>query len=199
MNSNESVQFLLRLVQEKHTKLIKQLDHFVPVLIGEEKKGKILHAETALANAKDLQNILSAQDIPDWTKRLVNELAAYVGGTHNPSSTFNALIALIPQVKKHKWSFESDSQLAFDFDSIYERYKQESRIPELSYNKRPLRHGVFARCKINLKRSIDDHPISIPAMQAVTSVAIVPPIMAFKPSLASVSRCPGAMALMPPS
>lgn len=55
----------------------------------------------------------------------------FVNGPLTPPDFLENFISWKPQCDNHRWVFEEDDETAFDFDAIYERFKKESRLPEL--------------------------------------------------------------------
>ncbi|WP_231613600.1 hypothetical protein [Pseudoalteromonas sp. SCQQ13] len=131
MTTNESVQFHMRFVTEKHQELIKTLDELVVALVGEKLEGKKNKGKEALTKANDLKASISKQDSPAWLPSLIQGLNHFQGNSWKQTHLIDHLIKNINQIKSHKWVFENPTDTAFDFDSIYEHYKAESRLPEL--------------------------------------------------------------------
>jgi len=131
LTTNESVQFHMRFVTEKHQELIKILDELVVSLVGENIENKKKIGQLSLIKANDLKASISQQDSPKWLPSLIAGLQYFQGNTWKQTNLIGHLINNINQIKKHKWVFENPADTAFDFDSIFEHYKAESRLPEL--------------------------------------------------------------------
>jgi hypothetical protein len=121
----------MRFVTEKHQELIKTLDELVVALVGENIEGKKNKGSLALTKANDLKASISKQDSPQWLPSLIQGLQYFQGTTWKQTHLIDHLIKNIIQIKNHKWVFENPTETAFDFDSIFEHYKSESRLPEL--------------------------------------------------------------------
>ncbi len=131
MTSNASIQFHMRFVIEKHQELIKSLDELVKNLVGEKLESKKAKANFSLQKANDLKASISQQDCPTWLPPLIQGLGYFVNGPWNQSDLIIHLIKNIEAIRGHKWIFDNPSESAFDFDSIFEHYKSQSRLPEL--------------------------------------------------------------------
>ncbi|MBD1390166.1 hypothetical protein IC617_12060 [Neiella sp. HB171785] len=131
MSTNESVQFHLRFVKEKHKELVSSLDDLVIALVGENVENKKSKAEIAFRKTKDLQASIAKTDAPPWLGSLSTGLNYFIGPTWNQNHMIDHLIKNIELIRNHVWKFENPSESAFDFDSIYEHYRAESRLPEL--------------------------------------------------------------------
>lgn len=131
MNQNASVQFVMRFVKERHQYLINSLDALVKIIVSEDLDGKKKHAQVAFQKARDLQSAISQQDRPNWLPTLMTNLNAFVEGQWTQHHLIQYLFSNLEIVKSHVWSFEAPPEVSFDFDSIYEHYKSESRLPEL--------------------------------------------------------------------
>jgi hypothetical protein len=138
MEQNESVQFFLRFLKEKHNLFISKLNSLLAVLVEENKEAKKKYAQAFYESAKDLKNNLSNQDSPHWLNESINGTDIYLTHFNNPGINNTLLMQLIniyQTAKSHKWQFDDPNKiLAFDFDSIYEQCKRESRIDELFDN-----------------------------------------------------------------
>lgn len=131
MTANDSFQLFLRLIKQKHQVLKETANSLLRVLAGEDPNAKKNAASSMLQAANDLRAVLSNSDIPPWLSDAINQLPAFVDGRWN---SYDLLSNFIPQkaaLDTHRWVFEENAEAAFDFDSIFEHFKNESRLPEL--------------------------------------------------------------------
>lgn len=131
MATNESVQFFLRFVKERQTELLKSLEELVHALVGEDPKMKKSCAHLSLLRATDLKNALSQQDIPDWLQPLIQVLTKFENGSNTTQTLIDFIRKNERSIKSHQWKVNDNIEQAFDFDSIFEHYKSNSRLPEL--------------------------------------------------------------------
>lgn len=131
MVSQASVEFLIRRLTELHAALLQQLQHFLNHLVGENKELKQEAAERVIETSRKLQESMAGQDTPGWLKSLTSCFLAYQTKEKKAADLVGDLVVLLPQIRDHKWAWGDGTEVAFDFDSIYEHFKQESRIPEL--------------------------------------------------------------------
>ena len=131
MTANDSFQLFLRLIKQKHQALRETANALLRALAGEELNAKKNAARSMLQAANDLRAVLSNSDIPPWLSETINQLSAFVDGRWK---SYDLLSNFIPQksaLENHRWVFEENAEVAFDFDSIFEHFKKESRLPEL--------------------------------------------------------------------
>lgn len=121
----------MRFVTEKHKQLIESLDNLVNTIAGEKLDAKKIKADDSLVKATDLKGSISAQDCPQWLPALITGLQHFKGGTWNQQHLISHLINNLNLIKNYKWIFETTSETGFDFDSIFQHYKSQSRLPEL--------------------------------------------------------------------
>ena len=138
MDKNESVQFFLRFLLEKHERFKSELNNLLKVLVEENKDSKKKNAESCLIAAQTLRNNISNLDTPGWLNESIQSLDHYVVN-FNSSGANHALLKILlrvySQINSYQWQFNDEQKiLAFDFDSIYEQCKKESRIDELFEN-----------------------------------------------------------------
>jgi hypothetical protein len=121
----------MRFITEKHQELIKSLDDLVANLVGDQLESKKIKGNLSLQKAKDLKSALSEHDAPSWLMPLIEVLGCFSSGQWRPPELIIHLIRNIEIIRGHKWVFDNPSESAFDFDSIFEHYKSESKLPEL--------------------------------------------------------------------
>lgn len=131
MSTNESLQFFLRLVGEKHQSVINASEALMRELAGEDKNSKKKVAEALLQAAQDLRAIVSNNDVPKWLTHLLNYLPLFIGGKWSAFELLSHLIHIKASLVAHSWVFNESAETAFDFDSIFEHFKKESRLPDL--------------------------------------------------------------------
>lgn len=121
----------MRFVTEKHRELIQSLDVLVKALVSEDLEVKKSKAEIAFTKANDLKASISEQDCPSWLPPLIQSFQRFKAGSWKQANLMVHLIENQKNIKEHKWVFENPSDAAFDFDSIFQHYKSQSRLPEL--------------------------------------------------------------------
>lgn len=131
MSSNESLNFFLRLIQEKHSQLIAISNELMRALAGEDLNAKKSVANNVLLAANDLRAVISNNDVPPWLNDLLNYLNNFVNGNWTSFDLLSNFINSKALLENHEWVFNSESGTAFDFDFIFEHFKKESRLPEL--------------------------------------------------------------------
>jgi hypothetical protein len=135
MTENESVQFFLRLVQEKHELLKTRLNDLFQAISSDNHDDKVNANSLLLEACEDLSRILSVSDRPQWLIHLINETTLYSQKHQTSGHNFRLLNNVVEQrnnALSHTWSFEKSSMDAdYNFDSIYKRFKADSKLPEL--------------------------------------------------------------------
>lgn len=128
---NSSAELLLRLVKERHTEINRELENFITIMVGENIDQKYQSASSLLKASNELKGILATPDQPSWLNGLIQILSHFVSKQINQKQTIDWIIKSRNNILGHQWSFEASSETAINFDSIFERYKKESRLPEL--------------------------------------------------------------------
>lgn len=131
MTTNESFHLFLRLIKEKHQRLIATSDALIRALTGEDANNKKAAATVALETASDLRALLSSTDVPGWLQNTIHIYTAFIGGQLSAFDLLNNFILIKASLETHSWTFEKSAEAAFDFDSIFSHFKSESRLPEL--------------------------------------------------------------------
>lgn len=131
MTTNESVQFFSRVVQEKHSNLVSSARELLRVLADDDSAAKKRSAESLLQNAYDLRAVLARNDIPDWLNQTIAYASNFTNGDWSATNFVEYFVKAKQALDTHHWQFDQEANIAFDFDSIFEHYKNESRLPEL--------------------------------------------------------------------
>ena len=135
MTENESVKFLLRLVQEKHELVKKELNNLFETLSSDNHDEKVTANNNLLKVCKDLSISLSETDRPNWLNTLISETGVYSANHKSIGHNFRLLNNIVSQRNNalgHNWSFDKSSMEAdFNFDYIYEKFKNDSKLSNL--------------------------------------------------------------------
>ncbi|MFA5017974.1 MAG: hypothetical protein WC504_10545 [Methylobacter sp.] len=131
MPANDSVQFFLRLVKEKHQRLIETSEPLLKALASEDPNNKMACATAMLGAAKDLQVLCSSNDVPSWLMQAIKFVTAYTSGQWSAYDLLKNFISIKTSLENYQWVFDVNPETAFDFDLIFEHFKKESRLPEL--------------------------------------------------------------------
>lgn len=131
MSQNESLNFFLRLVREKHAAMKQQADTLFKEMARDNLDSKKAQASSTKERATDLRGLLSSKDVPGWLDHSITTLVQFSNGTLPPEDFLTNMVAWKPELDRHTWIFETVDDIAVDFDAIYERYRNQSRLPEL--------------------------------------------------------------------
>lgn len=126
-----TIEFVKRLVTERHSALIGALDDFLNELVTENEKSKKEKAQIVLTSANKLIDTLSQQDTPSWLTSIPKFVGSYANDSLTSQQILSNLINHINYSKRHDWNLELRLDDAFDFDKIYEEYRNQGKIPEL--------------------------------------------------------------------
>ena len=131
MTNNETQAFILRLVRQKHGELRQATASLLKEMAGDN-----MDRKKALASWVQRQARISQCPFRQGRSTVAHyshRVLANVCGWPDVTSLIS-WIALLPgnhSCDNHRWVFEEEDESAFDFDAIYERFKGESRLPEL--------------------------------------------------------------------
>ncbi|HCG5590304.1 TPA: hypothetical protein NJ104_004515 [Vibrio parahaemolyticus] len=130
MSNNESLNFFMRFVHEKYKSVVATTDDLVKSLAGEDAKDKKVKAQFVDSATGDLISALAKADQPIWLRGLNQQVNLYVQNRTNSYNVMKFIMENRVQITTHTWEFDEKSD-AFDFDSVFERYRSESKLPEL--------------------------------------------------------------------
>ncbi|WP_417534171.1 hypothetical protein [Marinobacterium stanieri] len=135
MNQNNSLEFFLRFVKQRHVAVVNASDQLVGALASDNPQSKKMRADKLAQEAGALLSAISSEDRPAWLPPLHSISLAVSKGAQQPEKILRFLLENNSAIRNHKWQFEQDDKKqAFDFDEIFEYYRSESRVPELFEN-----------------------------------------------------------------
>ncbi|MCU8012773.1 MAG: hypothetical protein WC024_11750 [Shewanella sp.] len=134
MDNNESLNYFMRLLTERHNNLKKTNDALFDALIGENKDTKEKNCQANLDAANNLSMSLATADRPDWLKITLQWCKWYIDNLKIDDANkylFSNISPVRNDLLQHKWSLSKEKDDAdFHFDEMYERFKKESKLPE---------------------------------------------------------------------
>jgi hypothetical protein len=131
LSSDKNVQFYLKFVSEKQKQLKKSLEQLVLILVGENPEKKKDAANSTMTIVKDLKSILPESEVPAWLNSIFQGLDQYQKGTFQPFHLMQKIMFIKSDMDEHEWIHDGSEISVFDFDSIFQHYKSESRLGEL--------------------------------------------------------------------
>ncbi|RLS39121.1 MAG: hypothetical protein DWH81_08925 [Planctomycetota bacterium] len=133
--ASSSESFFFRALEEKTEKARAAVQRCVSVFLSTNNSSRVEAATQAASAVSLIVDMLSAQDRPYWLSPLHNNLRTAaadpegrdgLNGIQEIANTFQGAL------NSHKWKLtEANPADGFDFDSMYNKYKKENRIPEL--------------------------------------------------------------------
>jgi len=134
MDNNESLNYFMRLLQERHSDLKKTNDILFTVLVSENRESKEIACKNNLEAANNLSLSLAAADRPEWLQITIKWCTWYADNlARNDANNilFNNLSPIRSDLMQHEWTLsKSKADADFNFDEMYERFKKESKLPE---------------------------------------------------------------------
>ena len=134
MDNNESLNYFMRLLQERHSELKKSNDALFTVLVKDDKKAKDKACQNNLDAANNLSLSLAEADKPEWLKTTIQWCDWYAKNSQRDDANnylFDNLSPIRNDLMQHAWSITNKQEDAdFHFDEMYERFKAKSKLPE---------------------------------------------------------------------
>lgn len=134
MDNNESLNYFMRLLKERHSDLKKTNDILFTVLVNEDRETKKSACVNNLEAANNLSISLAAADRPEWLKATIQWCKWYGDNFARDDANnylFNNLSPIRNDLIQHEWTLsKSKIDTDFHFDEMYERFKKESKLPE---------------------------------------------------------------------
>lgn len=128
--NNTSIEIFTRLLVEKHEELRRNMNHFFRTVTLEDKNQKVLAVQTLLKSSVSLIDLLSSKDRPQWLNTVKSSCDNFMR-SKDSFKLLNSLTLLKNKVDNHDWWTDNPTALGCDFDAIFKKYKDESRLNEL--------------------------------------------------------------------
>ncbi|MGE0918041.1 hypothetical protein [Trichlorobacter lovleyi] len=129
--NNESFRLFIRLINEKHSKCKSCADSVIIAFVSEDLDAKKKAAHNMLVSLNELKSCISSEDAPEWLNYMIQRLGQYNTGVIDSYNFITFFFPLQQSMKSHSWSFSDNESDPFNFDSIFEKYKKQSQIPNL--------------------------------------------------------------------
>lgn len=130
MTTPTKADIYLRFVTERHAELRQRISDVLSTLATNDPDAKEREISSALEAAKKLAAGLPDDDVPGWLHTIINRLSRQ-RTFYSHQQLLIEVINLLPSLSSHQWHVESLDALAFDFDSVFDHYKSQSKIPDL--------------------------------------------------------------------
>jgi len=135
MQKNESIDFFLRFLNERFDIFKRSLEDLKEILMKNNADQKIAACENSLSALSSLKTAMSAADHPPWIRQIETAISQFIERQHYAGSgrTFiNTLILCSPHIENQDWIFfETGEYKPIEFDAYFQRFYDESRLPEL--------------------------------------------------------------------
>ena len=122
MGNNESLNYFMRLLQERHSELKKSNDALFTVLVKDDKKSKDEACQNNLDAANNLSLSLAEPDKPEWLKTTIQWCDWYAKNTQRDDANnylFDNLSPIRNDLMQHAWSITTKQEDAdFHFDEM---------------------------------------------------------------------------------
>lgn len=123
--------FVAQLVRKHHEGVKSEIEATLMALVGEDADHKKARAKEIGLACGRLHEVLPQSSQPPWLQTLWSDASMYEMGSLKPGAFLKQLLEYRPVVQNHLWPFDRSSGTPIDFESIYQKYKAESRLPEL--------------------------------------------------------------------
>lgn len=127
------LQFYHRLLGEKLSALHSAVDQLLSVIGENDQTKKVEAAHSARGAVDSLNAALSTADRPQWASDLQRVLSRYTDRATvqgEPHRLLRSLMLLEPAMRAQSWPI-ADRADAIDFERVYARYSEDSRLDEL--------------------------------------------------------------------
>ncbi len=139
MSNNESKNLHLNIIQEKYQLFRSRLASFLSALSDNNQSTKVQTNLELYDIANDLANILSDADKPYWLRETISFTTEYKNSNTSSSvmsgsgwKLLQRAMKIYTQAMDHDWnSIGNDTETKYDFENIYEKYRNESGLNKL--------------------------------------------------------------------
>ncbi len=131
MTTNNSLDYFIRQIQEKHSALVNSSNVLIQTLAGEQLPGKYVASEHTNKLAISLSDSLASADRPGWLVTTIIYTQRFNEKTWTAGELLVNFLKYKTELDTHQWQFDQPVDQAFNFDAIFERFRKESQLPRL--------------------------------------------------------------------
>lgn len=134
MPTDKTYEAFLRLIDEKFINFKKSIEALFLALVGNNVDKKNSACAETLVSAQELMRSVASSDVPQWLGTVINALHQHGKNLQVENHCYHLNKVLATQyvlINNHKWSFTDSAEAGFNFDKLFEQFRDESRIPEL--------------------------------------------------------------------
>jgi hypothetical protein len=153
--SSSTVDLFMKVLKERHASLKASVKVLLEALVTENADQKNKTARTVVELTTKLQDLLPGSEVPRWLETLSYSVANYAGGQKSAAALLLELVDAYREMIAHKWVLDDTADSALDFDSIFELYRNESRLPELFDNIIEILEGIKDSGQVDSVSMID--------------------------------------------
>lgn len=135
--SNSSEEFFIESLKKVNNRLESISRKFIEEILIHPSKTSSLYKDTQAAFV-NLCHMIREEDRPKWLTDaedffdLIDQYGTNENRKHDVKDmTFDFVTSTIPSMMSHDWDLSKLSSLEFDFDEIFQRHRDEQKIPEL--------------------------------------------------------------------
>lgn len=133
--ATKSETFFKRTLDQKTTEAREAVANCIREYLAPKPTKRQSAAQTAFDAVNRIIEMLHDSDRPEWLPQLQSKLniATKHHTDDNGVGAVHAIASqLFPTLQQHQWHIGSEEEaLGFDFDAVYEHYRNESKLPEL--------------------------------------------------------------------
>lgn len=139
MEKSLSEKLLLNLISEKYDTFKADFISILNYLTENKQEDKYHSIKKLYNSANSMADILSTKDRPYWLNRTISLTNSYLSSHTAPNVVVSGANWQLSQeawkihnsVINHSWNFNSTNNEDFNFDEIYKKYRDNSKLSEL--------------------------------------------------------------------
>ncbi|PBJ02122.1 hypothetical protein [Pseudomonas sp. ACN5] len=131
MSNQETLIHLAKILNKNQQELITQTITLLGTMAGEDSNTKKNAANQVSHTLDRIEHLIPPSQVPDWLITLSKKAAEYVHKKVSGEEFLNTIIEFLPVVKSYIWLSNDPSTSGFNFESVFDDCRSNSRIPEL--------------------------------------------------------------------
>jgi|GEM_PF-1494806 len=121
----------IRAVRERQDKAVRALQGLIYEFPDASSDDRKALANQVIASLTALRAMFAESDAPQTILLLLRELEWFLNGAKQAGHLLDAVVPLRTQLERQTWDLSNEKDMAYDFDAVFNRYRSQSKLPEL--------------------------------------------------------------------
>ncbi|WP_029530713.1 hypothetical protein [Pseudomonas asplenii] len=131
MSVQETINHLENILNKNQADFSSGANAMLGEMSGESSIQKKNRAKLLISQISRMKELAPESKFPKWLSDFSEALDGYLNNSLDSSKFIRLLIEVLPEISRFRWVLDDSSSSGFDFESIFNECRLNSRVPEL--------------------------------------------------------------------